>query len=421
MSLKFSSKESRESETVERTSGCDGYVLIAIDRECHRRSVYLSPHLEVPQRLARLSVERDEVAFRVAREYYPAGGRERSCPRGRGMTELPLHLSGRRIDRAQGTPIRFGFIRGEICAAVVSVPRFVRLRGGAEDVALLTRGHVEQSSLWIVRRRHPVGGADGSGTHGVAFERGFGSLIRDWAPLRVLAVAPGDLAVRIRREQFAVGAIDDVKEAVAIGLRDEMLAAGVDHDGHLRSVPIVFVVFGVLKIPVQLAGIGVERKQRVAVEIVAGAALSTIRRRRISRRPEELIRRRIVSSRVPRRRTAHFPGVALPGVMTWLARPRHSVEAPLALAGCRVVGVDEAANAVFTSRNAKYDEILHRQRCRREAVAQPVVGGGYVPDDATGFRIERNQMRIERAEDNLVTENRKATIDAPAARTNVCR
>ena len=78
MSLKFSSKESREPETVDRTSGCDGYVLFAIDRECHRRSVYLSPHLEVPQRLARLSVERDEVPFRVAREYYPAPGRERS-------------------------------------------------------------------------------------------------------------------------------------------------------------------------------------------------------------------------------------------------------------------------------------------------------------------------------------------------------
>ena len=78
MSLKFSSKESRESETVDRTSGCDGYVLFAINRECHGRGVYLSTRLEVPQRFARLSVERDEVPFRVAREYYPAGGRERS-------------------------------------------------------------------------------------------------------------------------------------------------------------------------------------------------------------------------------------------------------------------------------------------------------------------------------------------------------
>ena len=78
MSLKFSWNESGESETVDRTSGCNGYVLFAINRECHRRSVYLSAHLEVPQRLARLSVKRDEVPFRVAREYYPAGGGERS-------------------------------------------------------------------------------------------------------------------------------------------------------------------------------------------------------------------------------------------------------------------------------------------------------------------------------------------------------
>src|ERR1700738_1803822 len=109
------------------------------------------------------------------------------------MTELPLHPPGRGIDRAQRTPIRFGFIRGKICAAVISVARFVGLRGAAEDVALLTRGHVEPSSLRIVRRRHPVGGTEGSGTHGVAFERGFGSWIRDGAPLGVLAVAPRDL------------------------------------------------------------------------------------------------------------------------------------------------------------------------------------------------------------------------------------
>src|SRR6266853_2190104 len=100
MSLRFSSKQSRQSETVDCTSGCDGYALFAIDRECHRRSVYLSAHLEVPQRLARLSVERDEVPFRVAREYYPAGGGERSGPRWRRMTEFPFHLPGRRIDRA---------------------------------------------------------------------------------------------------------------------------------------------------------------------------------------------------------------------------------------------------------------------------------------------------------------------------------
>ena len=78
MSLKFSWNESGKSETVDRTSGCDGYILFAINREGHRRSVYLSTHLEVPQRLARLSVERDEVPFRVAGEYYPAGGREHS-------------------------------------------------------------------------------------------------------------------------------------------------------------------------------------------------------------------------------------------------------------------------------------------------------------------------------------------------------
>ncbi len=82
-------------------------------------------------------------------------------------------------------------------------------------------------------------------------------LVRDRTPLRIFRVAPRRLAVRIRREQLPVRAIDHVEESVAIGLRDQMLAAGIDHDRNLRRVPVVLVVLGELEVPVQLAGIGV--------------------------------------------------------------------------------------------------------------------------------------------------------------------
>ena len=56
--------------------------------------------------------------------------------------------------------------------------------------------------------------------------------------------------------------------------------------------------------------------------------------------------------------------------MSRLARPRHRIEAPLALAGVGVVSVNEPAHAVLAAGNANHDQILHRQRRHREAVSR---------------------------------------------------
>src|SRR5258708_19269933 len=109
----------------------------------------------------------------------------------------------------------------------------------------------------------------------------------------------------------------------------------------------------------------------MAEELVAGASLAGIRRRGVPRRPENLIRGGIVGSRVPRRTAASLPRIALPRFMPRLARSRDGIEPPFASAGCRVVGVDEAAHSVLAASNPNYHQVLPPHR--RHLTAPPLL------------------------------------------------
>src|SRR5579872_5180685 len=193
----------------------------------------------------------------------------------------------------------------------------------------------------------------------------------------------------------------------------------VDEDRNLGGVPVVLIVFSELEIPVQLSGVSVEREQRVAVEVIAGACLPTIGGCRISRRPENLIRGRVKRSRIPGRGAADFPRIAIPRFMTGLTRARNGVKAPLALAGGCIVSIDESPNAVLTSGNSKDNQIFHCERRHSEAVSFAVVFGNDIPNYVAGFCIEGDYVRIESSEENFVAHDGEAAIDAPATGTNI--
>src|SRR4029077_18799320 len=97
----------------------------------------------------------------------------------------------------------------------------------------------------------------------------------------------------------------------------------------------------------------------------------------------------------PGRRAANLPGVAFPGFTAGLAGAGNGVEAPLAFAGGSIVGVDEAANAIFAARDADDDEIFYGQRCESDAVAFAIVKRGGVPNHIAGFGVERDDVRVE--------------------------
>src|SRR6185369_18040016 len=118
---------------------------------------------------------------------------------------------------------------------------------------------------------------------------------------------------------------------------------------HLRRVVVQLVMRRELVVPLEFAGVCVERHDAVAVEVVAKPRATIPVRRGIARAEVNEIGRCIISAVVPYSGAAFLPGVASPGVVARLARRRDGVELPHLPAGLHIVGGDEAANAQVTT------------------------------------------------------------------------
>src|SRR5262249_48321182 len=129
-------------------------------------------------------------------------------------------------------------------------------------------------------------------------------------------------------DEAAIAAIDRIEEAVAGEMADDLALLAIDYliiehvDADLVVIPRV--VRRVLEVPDQLAGVDVERNDRVGVEIVAGAGLGIVLRHWISGPPDREPGRRIVGTGLPQAATTRLPGVVLvlPGLAARLARLR---------------------------------------------------------------------------------------------------
>ena len=114
-------------------------------------------------------------------------------------------------------------------------------------------------------------------------------------------LGPGRLDERPRTQQLAVGAVEGVEEAVAVGEEQRLPRHAVDgHVGqhrHLRRVPVVHVVRRELVVPLEHAGVGVERDDRVGVEVVALAVVAVEIRTRVAGAPVDQVERRVVACR----------------------------------------------------------------------------------------------------------------------------
>ena len=113
-----------------------------------------------------------------------------------------------------------------------------------------------------------------------------------------------------------------------------------------------------------------------------------------------------------------FPAISRPGLVARFAGAGHRPETPHALAGLGVVGVQKSANAVFGARNSDDDFVLDRQRRECDGVRGLVIGDFYVPADAAGLHVQRNQVGVQRADEQLVVERRNAAIHLAAANRN---
>src|SRR5579863_8577697 len=112
-----------------------------------------------------------------------------------------------------------------------------------------------------------------------------------------------------------------------------------------------------LEIPLQFAGVGIQRHYAVAVEIVAAPVATMKIGAGISHAPVGQIRNGIIRPCHPDRGAAVHPGITGPGLMSGLARSRNRVEAPSFPTGSRIVGCDVTADAIFATRHANDDLI----------------------------------------------------------------
>ena len=155
----------------------------------------------------------------------------------------------------------------------------------------------------------------------------------------VESARPVHLHERRARQEPAGRAIEHVEEAVAIGpqhhLRRRAAPVHVDEHRHLHRVVVVAVVGRELVVPLQLAGVGVERDDRVGIEVVAGPLIGIPVGPRIADAPVGQVQRRIVRTGDPDRAAAVLPRVALPGFVPGSPGAGNRVEPPELLAGLR--------------------------------------------------------------------------------------
>ena len=146
-------------------------------------------------------------------------------------------------------------------------------------------------------------------------------------------------------KELAVGAIENIIIAVAIGLQRQL--ARLAFEGHvrknddLRGIIVVRIVRRVLEIPFQLAGIDIQRDNAIGIKIVAGPALAGPLRIGLARPVIDKLQLGIISAADPDRAAAW--DMAAPAFQGRIATFGNGVPSPTIVASLFVIGLDEAA------------------------------------------------------------------------------
>ena len=400
-------------------------MLPAVDREGHRSGVDAPADVLVPQLLAGLGVEGEEEAVRRAAEHEVAGGRQQARRRPRVHRKLPAHVAGLRFDGAHRPYVVLERLGRLAAAGAVALAFLVLDRPDEVARRGVVGHHVDQAGARAVGGRPPVRAAgDGGGDHG-ALGRRLHSRHQDGPSVLVESLGPGLPGIGRAEQELAGLAVEHVEERVAV--REEhqlaLLAAErrVGQHRDLRRIPVVDVVRRELEVPLQLAGVGVEGHHRVGVEVVALPHRAVVVRAGVAGAPVQEVQLRVVGAGHPGRRPAGAPGVAGPGAVVGMVRPRRGVKAPLARAALDVVGVDHAADAVLAPGHAGEDLVSDDERRGRLAVARRRFLHLGLPQDAAGAGVERHQVRVQGAHDHPVALHRHPAVVAAATDDHLVR
>ena len=171
-----------------------------------------------------------------------------------------------------------------------------------------------------------------------------------------------------------------------------------------------------LEMPLQLAGVRVERHDGAGVEVVALPLLVEKVRIGIAYAPISEVERGIVRARRPDRAAADLPRIGGPGVVARLSRARNGVEPPGFLAGVDIVGRDESSRGILATSRTDDDLVFDHQRGVRDGVPIGRFRDGGIPPDTAAHRVESNEVRVDRPHEQCVTEDGHAAIRGTATR-----
>src|SRR6266404_824181 len=335
---------------IKSPTGRDRYVLLAIDLKGCGNTDDAGGRREAPQFIPRASIERPEFPVgRSAREYQiPACYQERRPKDGLEVvlpdTPAGVQVPGLKLAKMIGGT-RAGANRPEDAFHFVSniesagaALRHVTLREKGTNIVV--RGDVEDLCLWAPCLRYPV-----LATPDARAE--FGAL-RSTRTLRFIDGGPPCLRVN-RREHIVIRerkgveklqpsliAIQNVEVSIPSGMcrRLDSLSVdlGVDQQRCRYLIPVKAVMWRVLVIALQLAGVDVERQRRVCIQVVAGTLVG-YPRRRISSTPIGDLRFRIKHAGDPDRATSALVCIAYPGRPVWFIGRGHRIRSPDSLTG----------------------------------------------------------------------------------------
>src|SRR6266404_5614219 len=176
-------------------------------------------------------------------------------------------------------------------------------------------------------------------------------------------------------QRFAVGAVENVNPAGAAGFGDSLAGLPIDYrvekDDRAGRVVIPDVVMHLLEVPGIFSGLGLQRDDRSAEQIVSFAHRPVIIRPAIADRkvdePELRIERRSIPDRCAA--AAVMVGAGRPGVSANLPRPGQGIPPPQDLAGLCVERSQPPAHTVFTTGNAAIDDAVIVERGAGDPVA----------------------------------------------------
>ena len=214
--------------------------------------------------------------------------------------------------------------------------------------------------------------------------------------------------------------------AHSITLRGLPLPLDVGQHRHLRRVVVDFVVRRELVVPLQLAGVGVERDDAVAVQVVAETLAAVPVGRGIAGAEVDEVRLGVVRAAVPDAGAAGLPRVARPRLVAGLALAGDRVEAPDFFAGLsrrrrqmnpRTPRSPPAMPTMILSLTTTGAWVM----AYFSVTLSPSFAAATSQTILPVFASIATQVRVDRAHVERVAEDRQAAAHAAAARARLER